>query len=865
MKQIEKTLSNGLRVFVCEDHFSPVVSIQMWVNVGSADETAKQAGFAHVLEHMLFKGTPSRPVGSIASEIEGAGGDINAFTGHDQTCYYINMASRYFDTGIKVLADAICNSSLDRKELDKETKVILEEMSKGNDSPMHKLSEGAFAKVFQKHPFGRPIIGNKKTLKNLSRKKLQDFYRRHYRPSNMFLVIAGDIDSKKAVRLSERLFSGMKKAGYRKPKRQQEPIQKSARSLLLFTQTNEVIYNIHLRTPGIFHKDAPALDALAMILGSGDSSRLHQKLWEENSAAYSTWASAYLPKDAGVLNIGMITEPKLLAKSMKLLWKEIFAFLHTPPLTLELEKIKRLIEGEMIYQIETYDGRARKSGYSLCTSGELDLEEKYLARIKSLTVNDLILAARKYFVPENLTLTMMGSNELKGKIMTDDLKESMKKAYFASKKSSPNAKKESITEESDYKITSIYSKKKKIQKITLKNGIRLILAQNPNAPVFAFRSVMLGGRIFEPKPGLSNFTALLLNKGTKDLNAAQFAQTIDSMAASVHGFSGLNTLGISGGFMSRDFNKGIELLCRSLTKPAFDEYQIEQTRQELKFAFIRREEKPAKKVFDLFTETLFGPHPYSIPALGTIKSIETIGRKDISKYWKRVLSPDRLVICLSGDISPKDAADQFEKHLGKLTPQKLYKAPTSVLIPEKSKLSKIQMSKEQAHIILGFLGVGNNHIDRHALQVLIAAISGQGGRLFIELRDKMHLAYSVSGFNVFGINTGFIGFYLGTRQANVNIAVNALKTLVQNIKEKGLTTSELKRAKRYLIGSFEIELASNANMAAQISLSEAYGLGHLSHEKYSERIKKVTLAKVQDAAMKYLDLDKHVLAMVAAK
>lgn len=236
MKQTVTALENGLSVVVVEDHFAPVVSMNIWVNVGSADEKPAQAGLAHVHEHMLFKGTEKRAVGKIASEIEGAGGDINAFTSHDHTCYYVTMASRYFQTGLDVLADAIDNSTFNATELDREIKVILEELSRSRDIPHQKLFENLFAKSFIKHPYGRPIIGYEDVLKNLRRKDVLSFFRRHYRPSNMILVVVGDVDTKKALSFIKRKFARLKSPNYRRSIRTPEPPQKAMRVMAMYDQ-----------------------------------------------------------------------------------------------------------------------------------------------------------------------------------------------------------------------------------------------------------------------------------------------------------------------------------------------------------------------------------------------------------------------------------------------------------------------------------------------------------------------------------------------------------------------------------------------------------------------------------------------------
>src|SRR5215213_7761280 len=173
-------LDNGLTVLLQENHAAPVVAFQAWVGVGSADEGPGEEGIAHVFEHMLFKGTEQRGVGRIAQEVEAAGGDINAWTSFDQTVYHLVLASRYFDTGLDILADAVQRSSFDPGELAKELEVVLEEIKQGEDSPSRTVTQALFSTAFTEHPYRRPVIGWEKTVRSLTRERLLTFFRRWY-------------------------------------------------------------------------------------------------------------------------------------------------------------------------------------------------------------------------------------------------------------------------------------------------------------------------------------------------------------------------------------------------------------------------------------------------------------------------------------------------------------------------------------------------------------------------------------------------------------------------------------------------------------------------------------------------------------
>src|SRR3990167_5083569 len=223
-------LDNGMTVILEEDHSARVVAVQMFVRVGSADETEKEAGIAHVFEHMLFKGTEKRKVGQIAGEVEAAGGYINAYTSYDNTVYHLAVASRYFDTGLDIISDAIQRSSFHPNELKKELEVVLEEIRMNEDNPGRTLYKNILSTAFTTHPYKRPVIGFTDTVKTFSREQILDFFKKWYIPNNMVLVVVGDFDKNKALDAIKNSFKGFKPDTEPHKPRPAEPSQKELKT-----------------------------------------------------------------------------------------------------------------------------------------------------------------------------------------------------------------------------------------------------------------------------------------------------------------------------------------------------------------------------------------------------------------------------------------------------------------------------------------------------------------------------------------------------------------------------------------------------------------------------------------------------------
>jgi zinc protease len=200
------TLNNGLTVVLLPTQLAPVVAIQAWVGVGSADESPNQAGLSHLMEHMLFKGTARRGVGEIAREVELAGGEINAWTSRDSTVFHLVMPSRYAEVGIDVLSDALIHSSFDADELSREREVVLEEIRQGKDEPMRALAQSMFSGAFERHPYRNPVIGTPESVAKFRRSDLLKFRDRWYRGSNTALVVAGNFEPTKMRRQIQKHF-----------------------------------------------------------------------------------------------------------------------------------------------------------------------------------------------------------------------------------------------------------------------------------------------------------------------------------------------------------------------------------------------------------------------------------------------------------------------------------------------------------------------------------------------------------------------------------------------------------------------------------------------------------------------------------
>ena len=401
---VRRVLPNGMTVILEENRAAPVVSIQVWVKAGSVQEREQEAGVAHVHEHMLFKGTKSRGVGTIAREVEAAGGEINAYTSWEMTVYFVNMASRFKKKGIDILADIVENAAFDEQEMAKEIEVIREEIRRAKDMPERRLSETFYATAYGEHPYGRPVIGYDEIVKGFTREDVLRFYRNWYVPENLVWVMVGDLDPEALMPELEARLSRIPNRPLPVQKQKVEPPQSAPRVFVQQEDAKEAHLRIGFHVPDISDPDVPALDLLAQILGQGRSSRLYSSLRMERRLVNSISAYSMTPKDPGLFLVNSSLEAEDLDRALTGILEETFRVCFEPVTIQELKKAKTQIESDFIYQKQTVQGQARELGYYEAILGDLGFGEKYLARLRTVRAEDVLRVARTYLRPQNLTL-----------------------------------------------------------------------------------------------------------------------------------------------------------------------------------------------------------------------------------------------------------------------------------------------------------------------------------------------------------------------------------------------------------------------------------------------------------------------------
>lgn len=855
-EQLLFTLENGLRVIIQEDHFAPVVAIQMWVKAGSADETPDVAGAAHVHEHMIFKGTQRRPVGAIAAEVESSGGQINAFTSSDHTVYHLILASRYCATGLDIIADALQNTTFDPHELSKELNVVMEEWKRGEDSPTTRAATELFRLAYTTHPYGRPVIGFRETIEALNRERVVNFYQRWYHPNNMTLVIVGDVGCEETRQEVIRLFSHQPARALPPRPRAPEPPQSALRLSVMNMNVEEFYLYLGFPLPPANHKDVFALDLLSYILGGGESSRLVQTVQVDKELVNWVSAHAYTPQDPGLFIVTAALERDKVRPALEEILTRLFQCKHSFVSPTELARARTNLASDFIYRRETVQGQSRQLGYFLTVFDDLHYERQYLDGLAEVTRQDIQDAAQRYLYPEALTLVLLGATE------SVSLPTAIEVQELCRRLDHPDATPIVVSP-----LTPATSKGEGyVSLTTLENGVRILVKEHHAVPVMALQAVTLGGLLFEhdENNGINNFLAGLLTRGSDRFSRLELTEAVESLAGGLRGFSGRNSVGLSGSFLTAGrSDNAIDLFLDTLLHPIFPLEEVEKRRREILLAIKNREDELSQIAFDLFYATLFTSHPYRLPILGNEDSLRTVGREVLCSYYQTLLNPQHLVISVVGDVDTIEVVDQLRTALEPLSvithPQSI--PPTEPRLPTKRQARK-EVEKQQAHIVLGFQGVSLAHPDRYPLKVLDAILSRQGGRLFYEVREQRALAYSVTAFSMEGVAPGVFGIYLGTDPSKIDEAMQAARTELVRLREESVSMQELEQAKKYLTGSYEISLQSNNAQAEELAFNELYGLGYDNGRRYLAAVDQVTTGDLRRVARTYFDPQAETVVIV---
>jgi len=825
------TLDNGLTIITREDQSAPVVSAQAWAMTGSIHEGRwLGAGLSHVLEHMLFKGTTTRPGSRIDQEVQEAGGYMNAYTSFDRTVYHIDVPNTGARVAIDILCDIMQNAALPPDELAKELDVIRREMDMGQDDPGRRSGRRLFETAYTKSPYRHTVIGYLDIFNELKPEDIRGYYTERYAPNNVFYVVTGDVKHEDVVTQIREAYAKTRSRALPPMVLPAEPRQTAPREVIEESAIELGHLHFAWHIPDVRHPDVPILDVLAVLLGSGRSSRFYQEIREKKGLVHYADAWTYNPGNPGLFGISAMVDAEKFTTARDALLAEMDKLKNSPVSAAELEKaMKKFISGTLASR-KTMEGQAADLGSNWLSAGDLNFSQRYLAAVQRITPADLQRVAREYLTAENRTLYALLPNGTSPKT---------------------SAVAEANSESA-------------IQKHILPNGLTLLVKESHRLPFVEFRAVFQGGVLAEEKTnnGITQLLARLIIKGTKTRNAEQIANEIESVGGSLDSYGGNNSFGANAEVLSSDFSTGLGLLADVILNPTFPAAQLERER-EIQIAGIRgNKDELLKSAFKAMRAGLFGNAGYGLDSLGTEESLATLDSNIVANFYKKLATPKNCVLAIYGDVKAPDVRTAVEKLFG------AWNGETSAITNPKPQtvdfLKRVTdtRDKKQAVVVIGFQGSTMDADDRQAMELLQEACSDLGSRLFLRIREKLGLAYYVGAQNLLGLTPGYFAFYAGTEPSKAAQVEAEMFKEVELLRTESLTEEELKRAKSKIVGQRKISRQDLGGLATATALDELYGLGYANNEAEDAKIQAVTVAQVRAVAQKYLRPDAAVVSVI---
>ena len=410
-KYEKSVLSDGLRVVTEEIPHVRSVSVGVWIDNGSRDETDHLNGISHFIEHMVFKGTRHRSVREIAESIESVGGYLNAFTGKEHTCYYARVLDEHLVLAMDVLADLVLNPTFPTRELEKERGVIIEELKQTEDDPDDVIHDYFERDLFGGHSLGFPVIGTEENLRRLTRKDLTTFRESRYSPERMVVAAAGNVKHHAVVKLSERLFrAGNLRTDTHGGGRTMAPATIGNTRKVYDRPIQQA--HVCLGTVGysVLSDRRFPLMVLNTLLGDGMSSRLFQNIREKYGFAYSVYSFANMISDTGTVGAYVGTDAAHVERCIDLIWRELDRLAQRPVGRQELERTKEQLKGNMMLSLENIPNRMMRLGSSELYFGELMSLDVILSKIEAVTEQDILDVSRALFRPDRFCTVIFQPN-----------------------------------------------------------------------------------------------------------------------------------------------------------------------------------------------------------------------------------------------------------------------------------------------------------------------------------------------------------------------------------------------------------------------------------------------------------------------
>ncbi len=864
-KVIKKVLSNGLTILIKPSSVVPKVSVQLWYNVGSKDEKTGEKGIAHLIEHMIFKGTKRLSECDINLITHKLSGYTNAFTSYDYTGYLFDFPSQQWEPSLAILADCMHNATFKEEHLNSELKAVIQELKMYKDNYVASVVEDLVGMIFPDHPYHHPIIGYKQDLWNLRRDALVSFYKKHYIPNNATLVIIGDVDPERAIELA------MKEFGHLAPNfeyRKEEFYHGNdlqSKSVILYRDVQVPSYVCAWEIPGAIDKADYLIDIVIWILADGKGSRLYKKLVDDLELVTDLEAFTYDLFDTGVLFFYFQPrEGVSVDKILEVVNRELADIVANGVTHKEIVRAIKQVEVDYLSILESFSKQAYEVGKFYLATGD----ENYAYTIPERPTDELAIEVQS-FVRTFLRPTLMHRGAI------EPIAEQEKEHWLLLQE---------ISDEEDERILSGRTREADVEEgcyvneiavlppkpfkfprphiRVLENGLKVLSHEAKHIPKIDFLVDFLVDQKYDPKgkEGLCAFVAALLLEGTKDYTAHEFADTAETLGMSISSSPGQIRMSL----LSEDLPKALELLQQMLVHASMNPDAIERIRARMLSALKEFWDSPDQFAGQLVRQEIYKDHPYAKNAMGTAEGVQSITREDIVAFSKKYLSPRGARLAIVGDTGRYNVVELLSEAL------KSWHGPAiePLVYPQIQPVTWHEVNypimRDQTVLYYGALSVNRLDEDYDKLllfdQIFTGGVLGSMASRLFDLREQSGLFYTISGSMLSHVekDKGLIvvrTIVSNDRLKEAEVAIEyVINTAADEISDDEFTEAQ-QALTNALVGAFE----SNISTAATFLTLDKYGLPSDYFDTRVERLAQITKKQMQDVVKRYLTTERFML------
>lgn len=847
-------LDNGLTLLVHEDHKAPIVAINIWYHVGSKNEKEGKTGFAHLFEHLMFNGSENNKEDYFQVMERIGSTDMNGTTNNDRTNYFENVPTSALDIALWMESDRMGHllGAITQEILDEQRGVVQNEKRQGEDQPYGKVWELITKSTYPKgHPYSWTVIGSMEDLNAASLDDVKEWFKTYYGPSNAVIALAGDIDPQTALEKVKKYFGDIPPG---------PPIAKHQSWVPQMTGTHRQIMQDRVPQARIFKvwnvpqwgtKEATLLNLFSDVLASGKTSRLYKRLVYDEQIA--TNVSSYIDDNeiAGQFYIDVTIKPgEDLAKAEKMIDEEFAKLLANGPTEKELQRVKTQYFAGFIRGIERIGGFGGKSDIlasNMTYGGTPDYYKTTLNNVKSATAKEITETANKWLSDGVYILEVHPFPELN-----------------ASTESADRSKLPALGENPEVKFPEV-------QRATLSNGLKVVLAERHSVPVVNFRLMVDAGYAADQKinAGTAKLTMDMMDEGTKKLNSLEISEQLSLLGANLSTGSNLDNCVVSLNALKTNLDPSLDLFGDVILNPSFPENDFNRLKKNLLVSIQREKATPVQMGLRVFPQLLYGKnHAYGNPLTGsgTEASVNNITRADLVKFRNDWFKPNNATLVIVGDVTMAEIKPKLEK---------LFKDWKMGDVPVKN-ITDVELNKnsivyimdkpgsQQSIIFAGNVVPKRSSVDEIPIRTFNDILGGVfTSRINMNLREDKHWSYG--SFSILWDTKAQRPFFVyapvqtdKTKESMTEIQ----KELTGIINEKPITKEEFEKDKENqtlsLPGSWETMDAVSGSITDIVT----YNLPDDYYSKYASLVEAQTIDEVQKAAGKIVKPNQLVWVVV---